>query len=122
MESPYKGKTGLVRLWNAFGYSLAGFRAAYKHEDAFRQEVLLAAVMIPLALWLPVGHIGQALMIASVLLVIMIELLNSAVEATVDRISLENHDLAKRAKDIGSSAVLVSLINVLVVWGLVLLH
>ncbi|OIQ93041.1 diacylglycerol kinase [mine drainage metagenome] len=122
MESPYKGKTGLVRLWNAFGYSLAGFRAAYKHEDAFRQEVLLATVMIPLALWLPVGHIGQALMIASVLLVIMIELLNSAVEATVDRISLENHDLAKRAKDIGSSAVLVSLINVLVVWGLVLLH
>ncbi len=122
MESPYKGKTGLVRLWNAFGYSLAGFRAAYKHEDAFRQEVLLAAVMIPLALWLPVGHIGQAMMIASVLLVIMIELLNSAIEATVDRISLENHDLAKRAKDIGSSAVLVSLINVLVVWGLVLLH
>ncbi|ADE12691.1 diacylglycerol kinase [Sideroxydans lithotrophicus] len=122
MESPYKGKTGLVRLWNAFGYSLAGFRAAYKHEDAFRQEVLLAVVMIPLALWLPVGYIGQALMISSVLLVIIVELLNSAVEATVDRISLENHDLAKRAKDIGSSAVLVSLINVFVVWGLVLLH
>lgn len=122
MESPYKGKTGLVRLWNAFGYSLAGFRAAYKHEDAFRQEVLLAVVMIPLALWLPVGYIGQALMITSVLLVIIVELLNSAVEATVDRISLENHDLAKRAKDIGSSAVLVSLINVCVVWALVLLH
>ena len=122
MESPYKGKTGLVRLWNAFGYSVAGFRAAYKHEDAFRQEVLLAAILIPLALWLPVGYIGQALMIGSVLLVIMVELLNSAIEATVDRISLENHDLAKRAKDIGSSAVLVSLLNVLVVWGLVLLH
>lgn len=121
MESPYKGKTGLVRLWNAFGYSLAGFRAAYKHEDAFRQEVLLAAILVPLALWLPVGYIGKALMIGSVLLVIIVELLNSAIEATVDRISLENHDLAKRAKDIGSSAVLVSLINVLAVWGLVLL-
>ncbi len=120
MESPYKGKTGLRRLWNAFGYSLAGFRAAYKHEDAFRQEVLLAAFLVPLALWLPVSHPGKALMIGSVLLVIIVELLNSAVEATVDRISLENHDLAKRAKDIGSSAVLVSLINVIVVWGLVL--
>jgi len=119
MESPYKGKTGLVRLWNAFGYSLAGFRAAYKHEDAFRQEVLLTAILIPLALWLPVAYLGKALMIGSVLLVIIVELLNSAVEATVDRISLENHDLAKRAKDIGSSAVLVSLINVVVVWGLV---
>lgn len=120
LESPYKGKTGIVRLWNAFGYSLAGFRAAYKHEDAFRQEVLLAAILIPLALWLPVGYLGKALMIGSVLLVIIVELVNSAIEATVDRISLENHDLAKRAKDIGSSAVLVSLINVLVVWGLAL--
>jgi len=121
MESPYKGKTGLVRLWNAFGYSLAGFRAAYKHEDAFRQEVLLAALLIPAALWLPVSYLGKALMIASVLLVIIVELLNSAIEATVDRISLENHDLAKRAKDIGSSAVLVSLVNVVVVWVLVYL-
>jgi diacylglycerol kinase (ATP) len=121
MESPYKGKTGLRRLLNAFGYSLAGFRAAYKHEDAFRQEALLAAILIPLAFWLPVGNLGKAMMIASILLVIIVELLNSAVEATVDRISLENHDLAKRAKDIGSSAVLVSLINVIVVWGLVLL-
>ena len=121
IESPYKGKTGLRRLLNAFGYSLAGFRAAYKHEDAFRQEVLLAFVLIPLAFFLPVSGIGKALMIASVLLVIIVELVNSAIEATVDRISLDNHDLAKRAKDIGSSAVLVSLVNVLVVWGLVLL-
>lgn len=121
LESPYKGKTGLVRLWNAFGYSLAGFRAAYKHEDAFRQEVWLAIVLIPLALWLPVTVIAKALMVGSVLLVIIVELLNSAIEATVDRISLENHDLAKRAKDIGSSAVLVSLVNVVVVWALVLL-
>lgn len=120
MESPYKGKTGLQRLLNAFGYSLAGFRAAYKHEDAFRQEVLLAALLIPLAMWLPATHIGKAVMICSVLLVIIVELLNSAIEATVDRISLDSHDLAKRAKDIGSAAVLVSLVNVLVAWGLVL--
>jgi diacylglycerol kinase (ATP) len=120
LESPHKGKTGLKRLWNAFGYSLAGFRAAYKHEDAFRQEIHLAIILIPLALWLPASHIGKALMIGSVLLVIIIELLNSAIEATVDRISLENHNLAKRAKDIGSSAVLVSLINLAIVWGLVL--
>ncbi|MFH2140729.1 MAG: diacylglycerol kinase [Pseudomonadota bacterium] len=121
MQSPHKGKTGFVRLWNAFGYSIAGFRAAYKHEDAFRQEVWLAIVLVPLALWLPVTMIAKALMIGSVLLVIIVELINSAIEATVDRISLENHDLAKRAKDIGSSAVLVSLVNVCVVWGLVLL-
>lgn len=120
MESPYKGKTGVRRLWNAFGYSLAGFRAAYQHEDAFRQEVLLAAVLLPLALWLPVSGISKALMMGSVLLVIIIELLNSAIEATVDRISLDSHVLAKRAKDIGSAAVLVSLLNVLLIWGLVL--
>jgi diacylglycerol kinase (ATP) len=121
MESPYKGKTGLRRLLNAFGYSLAGFRAAYKHEDAFRQEVLLAFILIPLALWLPVGLLGRALMIGSVFLVIIVELLNSGIEATVDRISLDSHDLAKRAKDIGSAAVLVSLVNVVVIWALVLL-
>ena len=82
--------------------------------------MLLAAILAPLALWSPAGPLGKALMIGSVLLVIMVELLNSAIEATVDRISLDNHDLAKRAKDIGSAAVLVSLVNVLVVWGLVL--
>ncbi|MDD2684579.1 MAG: diacylglycerol kinase [Gallionella sp.] len=120
MESPYKGKTGLRRLWNAFGYSLDGFRAAYRHEDAFRQEVLLAAILIPLALWFPLDHLSKAMMIGSVLLVLIVELLNSAVEATVDRISLDSHALAKRAKDIGSAAVLVSLLNVLVVWYLML--
>jgi diacylglycerol kinase (ATP) len=120
MESPHKGKTGLRRVWNAFHYSLAGLAAAYRHEDAFRQESLLAAVLVPVALFLPVAGIGKALMVASVLLVIIVELINSAVEATVDRISLENHLLAKRAKDIGSAAVLIALINVLVVWLLVL--
>ena len=121
MESPYKGKTGLIRLWNAFGYSIAGFRAAYKHEDAFRQEAHLAAILIPLAFWLPAGLIGRAMMISSVLLVIVVELLNSAIEATVDRCSLESHDLAKRAKDIGSAAVLVSILIAVTVWTLVLM-
>lgn len=120
-ESPFKGKTGLRRVWNAFNYSLAGLAAAYRHEDAFRQEVWLALVLIPLAFVLPASSMGRALMVGSVLLVLVVELLNSAVEATVDRISLENHRLAKRAKDIGSAAVLVSLVNVAAVWGLVLL-
>lgn len=121
MESPYKGKTGLRRLWNAFHYSLAGFSAAFKNEDAFRQESLLALALIPTALFLPVASTSKAMMIASVLLVLIVELLNSAVEATVDRISLEDHLLAKRAKDIGSAAVLLSLANLIVVWLFVLL-
>lgn len=120
-ESPFKGKTGLRRLLNAFSYSVAGLKAAYKHEDAFRQEVLLAIILIPGALAAPASGVGKAIMVASVLLVIMVELLNSSIEATVDRISLENHHLAKRAKDIGSAAVLIALVNVVAVWGLVLL-
>ena len=120
-ESPHKGKTGLKRVWNAFFYSLDGFKAAWKHEDAFRQESLLALLLIPLALLLTDAALERALMIASVLLVLIVELVNSAIEATVDRISLESHQLAKRAKDIGSAAVLIALVNVLVVWGLVLL-
>lgn len=120
MESPYKGKTGLRRLINAFGYSVDGLAAAYRNEDAFRQEVLMAVIMIPLAIYLGNDAIAKAVMIGSVLLVIIVELLNSAIEATVDRISLENHQLAKRAKDIGSAAVLISLINLVVVWGLLI--
>ncbi|MBU0592875.1 MAG: diacylglycerol kinase [Gammaproteobacteria bacterium] len=119
-QSPFKGKTGLRRVWNAMHYSFAGLSAAYRHEDAFRQEVALSLLLIPLALFLPVAGMGKALMVASVLLVLIIELVNSAIEATVDRISLENHKLAKRAKDIGSAAVLLGLLNVVTVWGLVL--
>lgn len=121
MESPYKGKTGLRRVWNAFHYSLAGLQAAYRCEDAFRQEVRLAAVMLPAAFLLPVGGVGRALMVASVLLVLIVELINSALEAAVDRVGLEDHRLAKRAKDIGSAAVLVALCNVAAVWASVLL-
>jgi diacylglycerol kinase (ATP) len=120
-ESPYKGKTGLRRLLNAFFYTLDGLRAAYRHEDAFRQEIWLAAIMIPLALILPATNLGRAMMMTSVLLVLIVELINSAIEAAIDRISLENHTLSKRAKDIGSAAVMLALINVIVTWALVLL-
>jgi diacylglycerol kinase (ATP) len=121
MLSPYKGKTGLRRLINAFGYSINGLRAAYRLEDAFRQEVLLAAVMLPTALLLPVTATGRALLLASVILVLIVELLNSAVEAAVDRISLDNHELAKVAKDIGSAAVMLSLVCMAIVWTVILL-
>ncbi len=119
-ESPFKGATGLRRVWNAFNYSLSGLHAAFLNEDAFRQETLLAALLIPLALVLHAPGIGKALMIASVLLVLIVELLNSAIEAAIDRISLDRHRLSKRAKDIGSAAVLIALINVLTTWLLVL--
>jgi diacylglycerol kinase (ATP) len=116
----HKGRTGLRRIWNALFYSIDGFKAAYRHEDAFRQECVLAIILVPAAFFMPAAGQGKAIMIAAVLLVLIVELLNSAVEATVDRISLENHQLAKRAKDIGSAAVFVSLVNVAVVWSLVL--
>ena len=119
-ESPFKGKTGVRRVWNALHYSFAGLRAAFSGEDAFRQEVLLAALLIPASFVLPVGGVGRALMIASVLLVLIVELLNSAIEAAVDRVSLDRHHLAKRAKDIGSAAVLLALVNVVLVWLCVL--
>lgn len=119
-ESPFKGKTGLRRLWNAFFYTLDGLQAAYRHEDAFRQEVWLALVMIPLSFFLPVSGVGRALMITSVLLVLIVELINSAIEAAIDRISLEKHTLSKRAKDIGSAAVMIALINVVATWTLIL--
>lgn len=120
-QSPHKSKTGLRRVWHALFYSVDGVKAAFTYEAAFRQEVALAVLLIPLALWLPVSGVGKALMIGSVLLVLIVELLNSAIEAAVDRNSLEQHPLAKRAKDIGSASVMLALANALVVWGLVLL-
>jgi len=120
-ESPFKGKTGVQRVINATRYSLEGLAAAARHEDAFRQELILAAVMVPLGLWLGNDGGERALLVGSVLMVLVVELLNSAVEATVDRVSLEDHLLAKRAKDIGSAAVMMSLVTVGAVWLLVLL-
>jgi diacylglycerol kinase (ATP) len=119
--SPFKGKTGLQRVLNAAGYSWAGLTAAFRHENAFRQEVFLATLLIPLALFLGETGIERALMIGAVLGVLIVELLNSAVEAAVDRTSLEHHLLIKRAKDMGSAAVMIALVNVAIVWALVLL-
>ena len=119
-ESPYKGLTGVRRVINATRNSFAGFAEAVRCEDAFRQELALAAVLVPLAFW--AGHNGfeRALLIGSVLLVLIVELLNSAIEATLDRISFENHHLAKRAKDIGSAAVMLALVCAGLTWLLIL--
>jgi len=121
VESPYKGKTGLTRLINATRYSLAGLAEAARHEDSFRQELLLAAILVPLGLWLGGSGLERALLAGSVLLVLIVELLNSALEAAVDRISLDDHRLAKRSKDMGSAAVMLALASAAAVWLLVLL-
>jgi len=118
--SEFKGKTGFVRLWNALGYSKDGLSAAWKHEAAFREEVMLAIVAIPLAFYLGKTGVERAMLAGSILLIIIVEILNSAVEAVVDKASPEKHELAKRAKDMGSAAVLLSLIFAASVWGLVL--
>ena len=119
---PQKGKTGLIRVWKAFFYSMAGLKAAYVHESAFRQECWLAIIFTPLALCLPVDIPSKALLAGSTLLILIVELLNSAIEAVVDRISFEHHELATRAKDIGSAAVFIALVNWLLLWGLILGH
>lgn len=120
-ESPFKGKTGVERITRAFLNSLAGLGDAWRHESAFRQEVALAAVLVPAAFLVPVTGPERALLVGSVLLVLVVELLNSSVEAAIDRISLDRHSLSKRAKDLGSAAVLVALLLLAAVWGLVLL-
>lgn len=122
MESPFKGKTGIKRLINAFGYSLSGFKVAFAKEDAFRQEVFLSIILVTVAVYISNSSIELVLLIGSTLLVPIIELLNSAIEATVDRISFEHHILAKRAKDIGSAAVFLSIINLIAVWLIILLY
>ena len=106
----------MKRLWGALLYSLDGMAAAFRHEEAFRVEVLLSLILIPLALHMHVSAVAKALMIGSMALVLIAELVNSSIEAITDRISLENHVLAKRAKDMGSAAVMLSLINVVAVW------
>ncbi len=114
------GKTGLRRVIDATGYSIKGIAAAWRYESAFRQELFLCVVMLPFALWLGEGGVEKALLIGSLLLVLIVELLNSAIEAVVDRFGDEWHTLAERAKDMGSAAVFFALADVVVVWGLVL--
>ena len=121
MTSPFKGAQGLRRLINAFGYSRDGFAAAWKHEAAFREELMLAAIAIPAGFWLGQTGIERALLVGAILIVLIVELLNSAIEAVVDRVSAERHELSKRAKDIGSAAVLVTLMLAGAVWALILI-
>jgi len=115
-----KGKTGLIRLWNALGYSRQGLTAAWQNEAAFRQEVVLALVAIPLAFVLGKNAVERALMIGSIILIMIVEILNSGLEAIVDKASPEKNELAKRAKDMGSAAVLLSLVNATAVWACLL--
>jgi diacylglycerol kinase (ATP) len=116
-----QGPKGLDRIIKAFGYSLKGFKAAFENEAAFRQELALAVIMVPAGFWLGQTPIEQALLVGVVLMVLVVELLNTAVEAVVDRVGNEHHELAGRAKDMGSAAVFLSLTVVLIVWGLILL-
>ena len=112
------GKTGIPRVVDAFGYSMKGFQATWKYEAAFRQEVVLGILLIPLAFGLAQTHIELILLLASILWVWMAELANSAVEAVVDRTGTEKHELSGRAKDIGSALVFVSLMLLVLVWGI----
>lgn len=117
MRNPVNQKTGISRLIAATGYTFAGFAAAWKSEEAFRQEVLLAVVMIPGALWLGQTLVERIVLISSVLIVMITELLNTAVEYTIDRIGPERHELSGHAKDIASAAVFVSLMLALMTWA-----
>jgi diacylglycerol kinase (ATP) len=112
---------GFKRISKAFLFSLKGFKAVWKHEEAFRQEVLLFIVTTPLALWLGETNIEKILLIGSIILVLLVELINSAIEAIVDRVGLEHHELSGRAKDIGSAAVLLSLVWAGITWVLILI-
>ena len=118
--SPYKGKNGIKRILNATGYSLAGFKAAFSYEAAFRQILLLNLVLIPTSFFVHFSALEQALMVAVCLLAIIVELFNSAIEAVVDRISLEKHKLSKNAKDMGSAAQFVSLGIIFSTWMIIL--
>jgi diacylglycerol kinase (ATP) len=121
MTSPFKGQTGLKRILNASSYSIDGLTAAFKGEAAFRQLVLLNVILIPLSFLFSVSRGERAILIAVCLLALIVELLNSAIEAAIDRISLDRHPLSKNAKDMGSAAQFVALSMIGVVWALILL-
>ena len=116
-SNPHKGRTGIDRIVHAAGYSFEGLTGAYRHESAFRQETWLAVLMLPAAFWLGRGWVEIALLAGTVILVLIVEILNSALEAVVDRISFEHHALSKRAKDYGSAAVFLSLVLCAGVWA-----
>lgn len=118
--SEFKSKSGVKRIFSAFFYSIDGLRAAWRQEHAFRQELVLVIVGILIALFLPVSAFEKLLMIAVLMLVLVVELINSAIEAVVDRVSLERHSLSKNAKDFGSAAVLLTFLIAVATWAVVL--
>ena len=122
MTNPHKGRTGITRIALAMRHSLHGLRAAWRNESAFRQECALAAVMVPAAFWLGQSWLEVAVLAGSVILVLVVELMNSAIEAAVDRVSFEIHDLSKRAKDMASAAVMLSLLACAGIWLTAAVH
>jgi diacylglycerol kinase (ATP) len=117
MSNPYKGRTGIDRLVRATFYSLSGLSQAYRGESAFRQETWLALVLVPAAFWVGRSWVEVALLIGAVVQLLIVELLNSGIEAAIDRVSFEIHDLSKRAKDMASAAVFLSLLLCVGVWS-----
>jgi diacylglycerol kinase (ATP) len=118
-QNPHKGNRGLTRAWHAAKNSWCGLVYAFLEESAFRQELCLFLLLTPLALFMPISYLDKALLISSLIMVLVVELLNSSVEAAIDRISFEHHDLSKRAKDFGSAAVMLTLLITLLMWSAV---
>lgn len=118
-QNPHKGNKGFTRAWHAAKNSWCGLVYAFMEESAFRQELTLFALLTPLAIVLPINYLEKALLISSLMMVLVVELLNSSVEAAIDRISFEHHDLSKRAKDFGSAAVMLALFIAILLWAAV---
>ena len=120
MKSPYKNKTGLTRILSAFKNSTDGLKDTFKNEEAFRQEIILTIILTPLAIYIGENHIERIFLITSLILLLLVELINTAIEVVVDRVSHEKNDLSKLAKDIGSAAVLIAFLNCFIVWFFIL--
>ena len=118
-QNPHKGNKGFTRAWHAAKNSWCGLVYAFMEESAFRQELTLFALLTPLAIFMPINYLEKALLISSLIMVLVVELLNSSVEAAIDRISFEHHDLSKRAKDFGSAAVMLALFIAILLWAAV---
>jgi diacylglycerol kinase (ATP) len=118
-QNPHKGNRGVTRAWHAAKNSWCGIVYAYKEESAFRQELTLLILLAPIAFFLPISPLEKCALIASLILVLVVELLNSSVEAAIDRISFDHHDLSKRAKDFGSAAVMLALLIAALLWATV---
>ena len=120
MNSPYKNKTGITRILSAFKNSSCGLKNTFKNEEAFRQELILTIILAPLAICIGDNHIERIFLITSLILLLIVELINTAIEIVVDRVSYEKNELSKLAKDIGSGAVLIAFLNCFIVWFFIL--